>query len=452
MQTFINRYSSHYRSLVALGLPIVVGQLGTIVLGFADTIMVGRHSMAELAAASFVNTLLTLFIVFALGFSYGLTPIVGQLFGRGGTGRIGAVVRNGLAANLVLAAIVVAVLMAIYVNIGRLGQPEELLPLMRPYWLVSAASLPFVCVFNCFKQFYDGIGHTKVSMYVLIGGNLVNIIGNYLLIYGAFGLPELGLLGAGLATLLSRVAMCFALVAVFFTLRRYEVYRRSFLFSRVNKSDFRHINAIAWPVALQMGMETAAFSLTAILVGWIGTTALAAHQVMLTLAQLFYMVYYGMAAAVSVRVSYFLGQRDLRAVGATANAGFHLILVIAVVVAVPIFMLRSHIGFLFTDSEAVCRLVAQVIPVLIIYQFGDGLQCTFANALRGLANVKPMIWIAFFSYFIVSLPLSWLFGIHLAVGLVGVWTAFPVCLTCAGVLYYVFFRRTLRLKASLQRG
>lgn len=452
MQTFLNRYSYHYKSLLSLGLPIVVGQLGTIVLGFADTIMVGHHSMAELAAASFVNTLLTLFVVFALGFSYGLTPIVGQLFGRGETSRIGAVVRNGLAANVMLAVMIEVILMAIYANIDRLGQPEELLPLMRPYWLVSAASLPFVCVFNCFKQFYDGIGHTKMSMYVLIGGNLLNIIGNYLLIYGAFGLPELGLMGAGLSTLFSRVAMCLALVVVFFFLRRYEVHRRSFLSGRVNKSDFLHINAIAWPVALQMGMETAAFSLTAILVGWIGTTALAAHQVMLTLSQLFYMVYYGMAAAVSVRVSYFLGQRNLRAVNDTANAGFHLILLTAVVFAVPIFALRNQVGFLFTDSADVCRLVGQVIPVLIVYQFGDGLQCTFSNALRGMASVKPLIWIAFFSYFVVSLPLSWLLGIHLALGLVGVWMAFPVCLMCAGTLYYVFFRRSLRLNYHLQRG
>lgn len=447
MQTFFSRYMPHYRSLVALGLPIVVGQLGTIVLGFADTIMVGHHSMAELAAASFVNTLLMLFIVFALGFSYGLTPIVGRLHGSGDTGRIGTVVRNALAANVMLAAIIVTVLMAIYANIDRLGQPEELLPLMRPYWIVSVASLPFVCVFNCFKQFYDGIGHTKVSMYVLIGGNVLNIIGNYLLIYGAFGLPELGLLGAGIATLLSRVVMCLALVVVFFASHRYKIHRHSFLSGCFNKADFGRVNAIAWPVALQMGMETAAFSLTAILVGWIGTTALAAHQVMLTLSQLFYMVYYGMAAAVSVRVSYFLGQRDLRAVSDTANAGFHIILLVAVVVSVPIFLLRNHVSLLFTDSEDVCQLVGQAILVLIVYQFGDGLQCTFANALRGIANVKPMIWIAFFSFFIVSLPLSWLFGIRLGLGLVGVWTAFPVCLTCAGVLYYSFFRRSLRLKA-----
>ena len=446
MQTFINRYMPHYRSLVSLGLPIVVGQLGTIVLGFADTIMVGHHSMAELAAASFVNTLFMLFIVFALGFSYGLTPIVGQLFGSGDTGRIGTVVRNALAANLMLAAMIVAVLMAVYANIGRLGQPEELLPLMRPYWLVCVASLPFVCVFNCFKQFYDGIGHTKVSMYVLIGGNVLNIVGNYLLIYGALGLPELGLLGAGIATLLSRVVMCLALVAAFFTMRRYRTHRRSFLSGRVNRADFGRVNAISWPVALQMGMETAAFSLTAIIVGWIGTTALAAHQVMLTLSQLFYMVYYGMAAAVSVRVSYFLGQRDLRAVNATANAGFHIILLVAVAVSVPIFLLRNYVSLLFTDSEDVCRLVGQAILVLIIYQFGDGLQCTFANALRGMASVKPLIWIAFFSYFVVSLPLSWLLGIRLGLGLVGVWAAFPVCLTCAGVLYYSFFRRSLRLK------
>ncbi len=448
MQTIFNRYSAHYHSLTALGLPIVVGQVGTIVLGFADTLMVGHHSMVELAAASFVNTLMTLFIVFALGFSYGLTPIVGQLSGRGEDSSIGGVMHNGLAANLVLATIIVALLTVIYANIGRLGQPEELLPLMRPYWLVSMASMPFVCVFNCFKQFYDGLGHTKVPMYVLIGGNVLNIVGNYLLIYGAFGLPELGLLGAGIATLASRVAMCLALLVVFFASPRYRLYSRGFLSAHLNKAHFRHVNALGWPVALQMGMETSAFSLTAILVGWIGTTALAAHQIMLTVSQLFYMVYYGMAAAVSIRVSHFHGQRDLRAANDTATAGFHLILLIACIVSVPIFLLRSHIGLWFTDSNEVCALVAQAIVVLIVYQFGDGLQCTFANAMRGLACVKPAMGVAFFSYFIVSLPLSWLLGIHLGFGLVGIWAAFPVCLTCAGVLYYTFFRRALRAEAA----
>ncbi len=441
---FASRYFRHYKSLAALGLPIIVGQIGNIVLGFADTLMVGRHSMVELAAASFVNTMMMLFIVFVLGFSYGLTPVVGSLFGRGEKAKIGETVKNALAANMLLAVLSVVVLLAVYFNVHRLGQPEELLPLVRPYLIVNILSMPFVCWMNSFKQFFDAIGDTKTPMYVLLGGNVLNILGNYLLIYGVMGFPEMGLLGAGLATLLSRVVMALSLTWLFFRAKRYAVYGRAFLDGRLNKADFRRMNALGWPLALQMGMETAAFSLSGILVGWIGTTALAAHQIMLTVSQLFFMVYYGMAAAVAVRVSYFHGQRDLQAVRDTSAAGFHLIILIAAAVSVPIFLLRSEVSYWFTDSAEVSVLVAQTIIPLILYQFGDGLQCTFANALRGIACVKPLMYIAFLSYFVISLPLSWLLGIHLGYGLIGVWAAFPVCLTTAGVLYYAAFRRGLK--------
>lgn len=440
----VNRYSKHYKSLSALGLPIIVGQIGMVVLGFADTLMVGRHSMVELAAASFVNTMMTLLIVFVLGFSYGLTPIVGSLFGREDKSRIGETMKNGLVANVLLALLAIAVLLALYFNIHRLGQPEELLPLMRPYLIVNIMSMPFVCWVNTFKQFFDAIGDTKTSMYVLLGGNMLNIVCNYLFIYGVMGFPEMGLFGAGLATLLSRVAMAVVLTLLFFCTKKYSAYGRAFRAGRMNRADFRHINALGWPLAMQMGMETAAFSLSSVLVGWIGTTALAAHQIMLTVSQLFFMVYYGMAAAVAVRVSYYHGQHNLQGVKDTTAAGFHIILFMAAVVSVPIFMLRHVVSYWFTDSAEVSVLVAQTIIVLIIYQFGDGLQCTFANALRGIARVKPLMYIAFLSYFLISLPLSWLLGIHLGYGLVGVWAAFPVCLTTAGVLYYLSFKKGLR--------
>lgn len=435
MQIVSGKYRQHCRALLSLGVPIVVGQIGNIVLGFADTLMVGHHSMEELAAASFVNTMFMLFVIFGMGFSYGLTPIIGNHYGRGETDRIGTVVRGGLLANTLMCAVLLAVLAAMYLNLHRLGQPDELLPLMRPYLLVNIASLPFVCWMNTFKQFYDAIGDTKTPMYVLVGGNVMNIVGNWLLIYGVAGLPELGLLGAGLSTLLSRVAMAAAFALLFFLAPRYSAYSRGFRHGRAEWALLRRINALGWPLALQMGMESAAFSLSAILVGWIGTTALAAHQVMITVSQLFYMVYYGMGAAVAVRVSYFHGQGDLASVRATAAAGFRIIMAIACVVAMPIFMLRGHISLLFTDSAEVCLLVAQTVIPLIAYQFGDGLQCTYANALRGISCVRPMMYIAFFSYFVVSLPLGWLLGIRLGMGLVGVWWAFPVCLTCAGALY-----------------
>lgn len=218
-----NKYSYHYRMLLSLGIPIVVGQVGTIILGFADTLMVGHHSVMELAAASFVNTIMAIILVLALGFSYGLTPMVGQLFGRGEREKIGSVMKNGLAAGTLTSIILLGVLTVVYLNVDKLGQPEELLPLVRPYLLVNMISVPFACWFNSFKQFYDAIGNTKMSMYILLAGNVANIVGNYLLIYGPGPLPELGLLGAGLSTMLSRVMMFVVAFAIFMISKRYKV-------------------------------------------------------------------------------------------------------------------------------------------------------------------------------------------------------------------------------------
>ena len=206
-------YIQHYKSLFTLGIPIVIGQVGVIILGFADTLMIGHHSTNELAAASFVNNMFTLAIIFATGFSYGLTPIVGSLFGRGETSVVGRMLKNSIFANVLLAVLLTFIMWVLYLNIHRLGQPEELLPLMRPYFIVLLISLLFVLLFNAFKQFADGITDTRVSMWLLLGGNVMNIIGNYILIYGKFGFPELGVVGAAVATVLSRyVEMAIVLV------------------------------------------------------------------------------------------------------------------------------------------------------------------------------------------------------------------------------------------------
>ena len=445
----LEKIKSRYGALAALGLPIVVGQIGNVVLGFADTLMVGHHSMEELAAASFVNTMFTLVVLFATGFSYGLTPVAGSLFGRGMKGDIGAAVKNSLTANMLLSAALVAVTVVFCLNIHRFGQPDELLPLMRPYLWVNIASLPFLCCFNTFKQFFDGITDTKTPMFVIIGGNLLNIFGNWVLIYGELGAPELGLFGAGLSTALSRVVMAAACVVLFFRHRRYREFRAGFAAASASRGGMRRLASLGLPVALQMGMETAAFSLSAIFVGWIGTTALAAHQVVITVSQLLYMVSSGMAAAVAVRVSYFAGQKDYRAVRRTSTCGLQLILTIAATLSLPVFLLKDTISWWFTDSAEVCVLVSQTVIPLIAYQLGDAVQYTFANSLRGIEHVRPMIWIAFFAYSVVSLPLGWMLGIHMGYGLVGIWSAFPVCLSTAGLLYFLCFRRALgRLEAG----
>ena len=182
---------THYKALFKLGLPIVIGQLGMIVLGFADTLMIGHHSTEDLAGASFVNNMFNLAIIFATGFSYGLTPIVGSLFGQGEQKAVGRTLKNALLVNGLIGIMLTLVMGALYLNIHRLGQPEELLPLMRPYYIVLLISLIFVMLFNAFKQFADGITDTKTPMWLLIGGNVLNIFGNWVLIYGHFGFPEM---------------------------------------------------------------------------------------------------------------------------------------------------------------------------------------------------------------------------------------------------------------------
>jgi len=440
--------TEHHKSLISLGLPIIIGNIGTIILNFADTFMIGRHSIEELAAASFVNTIFIMVIIFSLGFSYGITPIVGNLFGRGERGRAGVILKNSLASNALLGAIIIPIMTLLYLYIDRLGQPEELLPLIRPYYTVSLMSLPFILWFNCFKQFADGITDTKISMWIMLSGNVLNIIGNYILIYGVLGFPELGLLGAGISTLCSRACMALAFTLCFFCSNKYKSYRKGFTGGRVNKADFTRLNTLGWPLAFQMGMETAAFSLSGVMVGWIGTMELAAHQIMLTISQLFYMIYYGMAAAVAVRVSYFNGQHDYLSLNKSVKAGLNIIFFIAACVAVPVFLTRHTIGYVFTDNETVCLLVAEVIIPMIVYQFGDGLQCNYANALRGLSEVRPLMFVAFISYFIISLPLGYVLGIVLGYGLTGIWFAFPFGLTVAGILYYMFFRRKMNRLVS----
>lgn len=433
--------NNHYKSLIKLGIPIVIGQLGMIVLGFADTLMIGHHSTEDLAAASFVNNMFNLAIIFATGFSYGLTPIVGSLFGSGEKKAVGQTLRNSLYANGLIAILLTVVMGILYLNIHRLGQPEELLPLMRPYYVVLLISLLFVLLFNAFKQFADGITDTQTPMWLLIAGNALNIIGNWILIYGHFGFPEMGLLGAGIATLASRIVMFVAFVGIFLATKRYQPYKEGFLRGNLNKADFLRLNKLGWPVGLQMGMETASFSLATIMVGWLGATALAAHQVMLTIGQLGYMMYYGMAAAVAVRVSNFHGQKDTESVRRSANAGFHIILCMAVLVSLPLFFLRNEIGGWFTDNDEVTLMVASLIVPFIIYQFGDGMQCNYSNALRGIADVKPVMYIAFIAYFLISLPAGYLFGFVFDWGLTGIWLSFPFGLTSAGLMFYGRFRK-----------
>ena len=223
--------------------------------------------------------------------------------------------------------------------------------------------------------------------------------------------------------------------------KRYARFMQGFRRAHINRADLTHLNRMGWPVALQMGMEAASFSVCAVMLGWLGSTALAAHQIMCTLATLCYLIYYGMGAAVAIRVSYFRGQNDVPNLQRTAYAGFHLILASGMVLCSAIFALRYQLGGWFTDSEAVTHLTALLVVPMLVYQVGDGLQITFANALRGIADVKPMMYIAFVAYIMLSIPVSYVFGFVFGWGAVGIWYGFPVGLTSAGIAFYYRFHK-----------
>lgn len=445
----MNKYLTHYRSLVQLGTPLIIGQIGVVLQNFADTLMIGHHTTTELAAASLVSNIFILGLLMALGFALCMTPLIGKAYGQDDVESIGQTVKNGMAVNTLAAMLLMGAYTLLYFFLDKLGQPAELLPYVRPYYLINLVSIPFVCWLNSLKQLFDATSDTKTPMWILLGGNALNILGNWLLIYGHWGFPEMGITGAGISTLVARVTMCIAIALCFALSGRHRAERMAYRHCRVSRGGMRSLIVLGAPISLQMGMESGAWSLCSIIVGWIGTNALAGHQIMLTISQLFFQFYYALASAVSIRVSHFHGQHDFVAIRRTAWAGCHLNFAIAILVSVPVIIFRNRMGYLFTSSPQVAAEVAGAIVPLIVYQFSDGLQCTFSNAMRGLAYVKPAVVVAFISYFVVSLPLACLFGITLHGGLVGVWYSFPFGLTLAGALYYhYYYRRLLHLEKT----
>lgn len=430
----LSKYKIEYRTIVTLALPIIIGQLGGIITGLTDTLMVGWHSTNELAAASFVNNVANAFIITGTGFSFGLTPIVSEALAQKKYWEIGRWLRASIVANVLTALLIIAILLGIYLNIERLGQPEELIPIIKPYFAVVMVSVLFVMAANAFRQFVEGITDAKVSMWILIAGNTLNIVGNYVLIYGKCGLPELGLYGAGISTLISRIIMLLLFVGVFLCRRWYASYRLGFISSKVSGTSLYRLNALGWPIGLQQGLEAATFCFTAVMVGWLGSLALAAHQIAITISTVSYTIFLGIGAAVAIRTGYFKGANDWLRVRRITVAGIHIGLMTASIVCVLLCLIRNDVSVIFTDSSAVADIVVMLFPILILYQFFDGTQIILANALRGLADVKSIMWISFITNFLIAIPVGYLLGFVCGMGITGIWLAYPAGFLFSGIL------------------
>lgn len=434
--------------ILKIGLPIMLGQACVIILAFADNIMIGWHSVDELAASSFVNNILNLLIMTELGFAAGMTPIIGSHNGRGDVAAVGLTLRNGLVVNGLIGLASVVLLAIVYALLGHFGQEPELLPLIRPYFVIVGISTLFSLGFNTLKQFTDGICRPVVSMVFLLLGNVVNIFGNWVLIYGKLGFPEMGLVGAGISTLFSRILIFAAFLLYILFSRSLRQYARAIKEAVLSLAEMKSIFTVGYPVAIQMALETSSFTFAAVMAGWLGVIELAAHQVVITISQLFFLMMQGLSFALSILVSNACGRGDYKGVREYAGKGYGMIVCISATLSVLLYIFRYQAAGVFTDSPEVSAMAVSLFFVLFAYQFGDGLQLCFANVLRGLQDVKPIMKVAFVSYYIIAIPVAYLLGFKTSLGLLGIWLGFPVGLTIAGVFFFLRYRSDMRKLAE----
>lgn len=443
---FRRHYAPQYRRIVKLGWPILLGQLGLIVVTFADNIMVGRYTTEALAAASFVNNVFNAALMSIMGFSYGVTPVVGELYARGKHKDIGAYLRTAMLVNLAFALVVTAIMGVVYAALPGLGQPAELLPLIRPYFILYLAGLLPMCIFNVWAQWSYGVSDTRTPTWIVLGANLLNILGNYVLIYGNWGAPELGLTGAGISTLIARVLCPLLMGLFFFRAAANKVYTRTMMRARSTLRDCRRVLGGSLPLALQMACETAAFSGAAVMAGWLGKEELAAFQIVVVVGMLGFCIYYSIGSATSVCVAQARGSDSPALMRRCAWAGYHVLLVFMAGSCLVFGFFGRELMSAFTQDPAVLAFSASLIFPMILYQLGDATQISFANSLRGTGNVAPMAWIALGCYLVAGLPSTYLLAFPLGLGLRGIVLSFSVSLFLAGAAFLLTFLHTTRRK------
>lgn len=432
------------REILKIGLPIMLGQACVIILAFADNIMIGWHSVDELAASSFVNNVMNLFILTELGFAAGMTPMIGADNGTGNIKGIGITVKNGLVTNGIIGVISIILLTIIYFCLDHFGQAPELMPYIKPYFAIIGISTLFALGFNVLKQFTDGICRPMISMTLLMIGNLLNIFGNWVLIYGKLGFPEMGLTGAGISTLVSRALILLVFIVFIFKSKKMNEYARAIKEALLSRGEMKTVFKMGYPVGIQMALESSTFTFAAVMAGWLGVIQLAAHQVVITISQLFFLMMQGLSFAVSILVSNAFGRKDLGSVREYARKGYFMTLGISATLSALLYCFRYQAAGIFTDSPEVSAMAVSLFFLLFAYQFGDGLQLCFANVLRGIQDVRPIMYAAFVSYYLIAIPSAYVLGFKTSLGIHGIWLGFPIGLTLAGIFFYARYRSDLK--------
>ena len=444
----LKQYTREFSYNLKLAYPIILGMLGHTLIGIVDNIMVGKLGAAELAAVSLGNSFIFIAISLGIGFSTAITPIVAQADASKNTDDIRAAFHHGLFLCTILGISLFGVIVLAKPLMNYMGQPEEVIVLARPYIDWVAFSLIPMVIYQGYKQFADGLSMTKYSMYAIIMANVVHVILNYLLIYGIWIFPKMGIIGAALGTVISRFMMVIFMHVILSRKEKLKAYFQNFSFQQIKKTMLNKIINLGLPSAMQMFFEVALFTAAIWLSGSLGKTSQAANQIALSLASATFMFAMGLSVAAMIRVSNQKGLADYKKLVVVAKSIFLLAIILEMIFAVffvafhqflPHFFLNMENTMLALDNQEVIAIAAKLLLVAAVFQISDGIQVVVLGALRGLQDVKIPMYITFAAYWVVGFPISYYLGKFTDLKATGIWIGLLAGLTVAAVFLYIRF-------------
>lgn len=449
---FLKRFLSPHRPTViqtfTLALPIIMGQLGIVLMGVADTLMVGRLGKDALAAVNQANSIFFMVSSVTFGVMFAISSRVSIQYGEGLRQETFTTYRAGQVAAMLLFLCQFILLEIIIRNFEWLGQAESINRLTPDFLrIINYSALPML-LSTASRQYTDGLGHTKVAMSITFGGLALNVLLNYGLIYGNLGLPAMGIPGAAWATLIARVGM--ALAGIWYI--RYSGFLAAYrpiimpAWEEI-KSQLSVLWKLGLPVGLQTFAEWACFSISGLMVGWLGTAQVAAHAVALNVASVAYMVVSGLAVAGSILVGNAYGEKNKDAIRKVAHATFFIVVVFQLVNACIFVLFNKQIAGWYGVEAEVMPVILPLFFLAALFQLADGIQAGAMNLLRGITDVKWSSLISVVSYWVISLPASYVLGIILDGKVFGIWTGFTLGLFVAAAFgVWRFYYKLNRLQ------
>ena len=435
----LDRYTKEFKTNLIIAYPIMLGQLGHILVALADNLMVGRLGAAQLAAVSLGNSLVFIALSLGIGFSFAITPLIAETDGANNIEKGRLHFHHGVIMCTVNGVLLFIALLVAKPILYYLDQPKEVVELAIPYLEIVAFSMIPLMIFQAFKQFADGLSQTRYAMYAILVANVINVVFNYFLIYGIWIFPRLEVEGAAWGTLLSRFFMLGLLLYMLSRKRIFKPYLQISNLSHIRWSEFKELFRLGFPTALQMLFEVSIFTAALFLSGFLGTNAQAANQIALNLASMTFMIAVGLGVTATIRVGNQKGKKDYPNLRRIAISIFILVFLIEGVFAVLLIVFKDVFPVMYIDNTEVIFIASQLLVVAALFQLSDGIQVTILGALRGLQDVNIPTAICFIAYWIIGFPVCWYLGKEDQMGAQGIWVGLLAGLTASAVMLYFRF-------------